>query len=120
DVLPENLLKFYLHFSKPMRPTDAIFEQIELRTEDGKPVAAPWRRTELWSEDGKRLLLSFPRLDTDAAADLGYFEPGTAKPTRGVDQYALPGAQFVGPKGDKLVYIVADRKREGVYVANLE
>jgi hypothetical protein len=55
--LPENLLKFYLHFSKPMRPTDAIFEQIELRTEDGKPVTAPWRRTELWSEDGKRLTL---------------------------------------------------------------
>ncbi len=57
DELPANLLKFYLHFSRPMRQGRDIFELIELRTEKGEPVVAPWRRTELWSDDGKRLTL---------------------------------------------------------------
>jgi hypothetical protein len=57
DVLPANLLKFYLHFSKPMRESKAIFDQIELRDEKGKPVSEPWRRTELWNADSTRLTL---------------------------------------------------------------
>lgn len=72
------------------------------------------------SKDGQRMLVSFPRIDTEAAGDLGYYSPFEPKPTRGIDKYALPGAQFVGPNGDKLVYIVAERNREGVYVAELE
>jgi hypothetical protein len=56
-VLPANQIKFYLHFSKPMRETDDIFDQIQLLDEDGKPVFDPWRRTELWSADSKRLTL---------------------------------------------------------------
>ncbi len=72
------------------------------------------------TDDGSKMLISFPRLDTEAAGDLGFFEPGLAKPARGIDQYALTAAQFVGPKADKLVYIVTERKREGVYVADLQ
>jgi hypothetical protein len=56
-VLPANQLKFYIHFSKPMRETSAIFEQIHLLDEDGKEVDDPWRRTELWTADGRRLTL---------------------------------------------------------------
>ncbi len=56
-VLPANQLKFYLHFSKPMRESRTIFDQIQLLDEQGKPVSEPWRRTELWSTDGKRLTL---------------------------------------------------------------
>ncbi|GDY22731.1 hypothetical protein LBMAG56_40780 [Verrucomicrobiota bacterium] len=55
--LPANQLKFYLHFSQPMRQTREIFEHIDLLGPQGRPVEDPWRRTELWSEDGKRLTL---------------------------------------------------------------
>ena len=56
-VLPANCLKFYVHFSKPMREGRAIFEQIEIRDAQGKVVHDPWRRTELWSADARRLTL---------------------------------------------------------------
>jgi hypothetical protein len=57
SVLPANCLKFYVHFSKPMRGGRAIFEQIEIRDRKGRVVHDPWRRTELWSKDNKRLTL---------------------------------------------------------------
>lgn len=57
DVLPANLLKFYIHFSAPMRESRDIFDQIRLLDADGKPVGEPWRRAELWSADSKRLTL---------------------------------------------------------------
>lgn len=56
-VLPENHLKFYIHFSKPMREGRAIFDRIHLESEDGTRVEDPWRRTELWTEDARRLTL---------------------------------------------------------------
>ncbi len=56
-VLPENHLKFYIHFSKPMREGRAIFDRIHLVKEDGSRVEDPWRRTELWAEDARRLTL---------------------------------------------------------------
>jgi len=56
-VLPANLLKFYVHFSRPMRETKTIFDHIHLIDDKGKTVHDPWRRAELWSRDGKRLTL---------------------------------------------------------------
>jgi hypothetical protein len=56
-VLPANQLKFYLHFSRPMRESKEVFDQILLLDARGKPVLDPWRRTELWSPDGRRLTL---------------------------------------------------------------
>jgi hypothetical protein len=67
--LPANLLKFYIHFSKPMRESRDIFGHFHLLGPDGKEVEDPWRHTELWSADGKRLTL--------------YFQPGRVK--RGVN-----------------------------------
>jgi len=55
--LPANHLKFYIHFSKPMREGAEIFDHINLLDAAGKPLDDPWRRTELWSADGKRLTL---------------------------------------------------------------
>ena len=55
--LPANLLKFYLHFSQPMRQTRTIFDHIDLLGPQGRSVEDPWRRTELWSDDGTRLTL---------------------------------------------------------------
>ncbi|MBC8353710.1 MAG: hypothetical protein H8E66_17060 [Planctomycetes bacterium] len=56
-VLPANHLKFYIHFSKPMREGRAIFDRIHLLDKDGDEVPDPWRRTELWTEDARRLTL---------------------------------------------------------------
>ncbi|MCA9124356.1 MAG: hypothetical protein H6822_09260 [Planctomycetaceae bacterium] len=56
-VLPANHLKFYIHFSQPMRETRVIFDRIHLLNEDGSEIPDPWRRTELWTEDLRRLTL---------------------------------------------------------------
>lgn len=55
--LPANLLKFYLHFSRPMREGREIFTRIRLLDSRGEEIGAPWRDTELWTEDAKRLTL---------------------------------------------------------------
>lgn len=57
NEVPANLLKFYLHFSRPMREGREIFEHISLVDEAGEPIPAPWRDTELWAEDARRLTL---------------------------------------------------------------
>ena len=58
DVLPENLLKFYLHFSAPMQGGH-IYEHIHLRDETGKPVELPFLEIdeELWNLEMTRLTL---------------------------------------------------------------
>lgn len=57
DVLPANQLKFYIHFSRPMREGKEVFDRIKLLDAGGKTIAEPWRRTELWSADNRRLTL---------------------------------------------------------------
>jgi len=57
EVLPANQLKFYIHFSKPMRESSEIFDQVVILDGQGKTLPDPWRRTELWSADAKRLTL---------------------------------------------------------------
>lgn len=57
DTLPANSLKFYIHFSQPMREGRAIFERIHLLDEQGHKVHDPWRRTELWTQDAQRFTL---------------------------------------------------------------
>jgi hypothetical protein len=57
SLLPANQLKFYIHFSKPMREGKEIFDRIQLLDADGKPIPDAWRDTELWSADVKRLTL---------------------------------------------------------------
>jgi hypothetical protein len=93
SVLPANQLKFYLHFSKPMRETRSVFDQIKLLDEDGKPAEEPWRRTELWSADSRRLTL--------------WIHPGRIK--RGV-----------GPREQEGPVLMADRKYRLVIGAEVE
>lgn len=57
DELPANALKFYLHFSRPMREGPAIFDRIRLLDDRGESIEDPWRRTELWNDDATRLTL---------------------------------------------------------------
>lgn len=58
DVLPENLLKFYIHFSAPMSRGN-IYEHIRLLNEANQAVELPFLELaeELWSPDRMRLTL---------------------------------------------------------------
>jgi hypothetical protein len=58
DALPENQLRFYLHFSGPMGRGEA-YDHIQLLDPDGKPVIKPFLtlEQELWDTDGKRFTL---------------------------------------------------------------
>jgi len=59
-TLPENLLRFYLHFSAPMSRGEA-YRRIRLLDARGIPVDSPFLELdeELWSNDGKRFTLLF-------------------------------------------------------------
>jgi hypothetical protein len=58
DVVPENLLKFYIHFSAPMS-RGHIYDHIRLLDETGKPVELPFLEIdeELWNPELTRLTL---------------------------------------------------------------
>ena len=58
DKLPENLLKFYLHFSSPMGRGE-VYDRVRLLRDDGKAVDFPFLRLgeELWDPTGTRLTL---------------------------------------------------------------
>jgi hypothetical protein len=58
DALPENLLRFYVHFTAPMRRGEA-YDHVRLLDAAGKPVEAPFLTLgeELWEPAGKRLTL---------------------------------------------------------------
>jgi hypothetical protein len=57
-VLPENLLKFYIHFTAPMS-RGHIYDHIHMRDEKGKDVELPFLEIdeELWDPAMKRLTL---------------------------------------------------------------
>jgi hypothetical protein len=58
DVLPENQLRFYVHFSAPMSRGEA-YSHLKLLKEDGEPVDLPFLEIgeELWDTSGRRLTL---------------------------------------------------------------
>jgi hypothetical protein len=58
--LPENLLKFYVHFSAPMRRGD-IYRRVRIVDAQGEVVPAAFLEIgeELWDRDGRRLTLLF-------------------------------------------------------------
>jgi hypothetical protein len=60
STLPENLLRFYIHFSAPMSRGEA-YRHIRLLDMTGQPVADPFLELEeeLWSGDGRRFTLLF-------------------------------------------------------------
>lgn len=58
--LPENQLKFYLHFSAPMARGEA-YEHLRLLDAKGQPIELPFLELgeELWDREGKRFTLFF-------------------------------------------------------------
>jgi hypothetical protein len=92
DKLPENQLKFYLHFSAPMSQGDS-YRHITLLDAKGKPIDLPFLELdqELWDPSGMRFTL--------------FFDPGRIK--RG-----LKPREEVGPalEEGKRYTLVIDRK----------
>ncbi len=88
DLLPENLLKFYIEFSAPMSGGH-IYEHIHLRKEDGKFVELPFLEIgeELWNPAMTRLTL--------------FIDPGRIK--RGVRPLEEVGPAFEAGKSYTLV-----------------
>ncbi|MEM9897100.1 MAG: hypothetical protein AAF789_12090 [Bacteroidota bacterium] len=60
DTLPANLLRMYIHFSKPMRPIGNL-EKIQLRDESGDEVAGAIFNNvyELWNHEQTQLTILF-------------------------------------------------------------
>jgi hypothetical protein len=60
DVLPENTLRFYVHFSGQMTRGD-IYKNVKLIRDDGVEVKRPFLELdeELWSSDGRRVTMLF-------------------------------------------------------------
>ncbi|HUY92097.1 MAG TPA: hypothetical protein VMV10_25370 [Pirellulales bacterium] len=60
DRLPENQLKFYLHFSAPMSRGEA-YEHVQLLDAQGRPIELPFLELgeELWDREAKRFTLFF-------------------------------------------------------------
>lgn len=60
DRLPENTLRFYVHFSGRVRQGD-IYRHVKLVRDDGQEVRHPFLEVdeELWSADGTRITLLF-------------------------------------------------------------
>lgn len=84
DVLPENLLRFYVYFSEPMA-REGIWDSVVLLDEDGKVVPGAFieNKFDLWSPDDRRLTVLFDpgRVKTGLVAHntLGRaLEPGKA------------------------------------------
>ena len=73
ETLPENVLRFYIHFSAPMTPHVA-FDYIKLRDASGTVDDAAFMRfkQELWNEDRTRLtvLIDPGRIKRDVATNL--------------------------------------------------
>jgi hypothetical protein len=60
SILPENLLRFYIHFSAPMSRGEA-YTRVHLLDANERPVDDPFLELaeELWSHDGMRFTLLF-------------------------------------------------------------
>lgn len=58
QVLPENQLRFYVHFSAPMRQGEA-YRHVHLRDDQGKEIPSPFLELgqELWDPESRRFTL---------------------------------------------------------------
>jgi hypothetical protein len=71
------------------------------------------------SHDGQRMLVTYPRVDSETVSDLGVINlKGYGGPI-GIDKKVEPGASFLDPEGKHVAYGVIDKKRRGVYVAEV-
>ncbi|MCA9212586.1 MAG: hypothetical protein KDB27_05955 [Planctomycetales bacterium] len=100
DRLPENLLKFYLHFSVPMRQGNVYghLQLVNLKTQE--PASYPFLKLgeELWDPTGKRLTI--------------LFDPGRIK--RGLKPREVAGPVLVAGEQYELVIDADWKSADGV------
>ncbi|MEN1704649.1 MAG: hypothetical protein AAGJ54_03925 [Planctomycetota bacterium] len=104
DELPENLLRFYIYFSKPMRP-DTASRSILLADEDGNEIDGAFLDTSdgLWSSDRRRLtvLLNPGRiksgLEASTAMGPAIKEGGRYSVEIAADAEAMDGSMLAEP-----------------------
>jgi hypothetical protein len=113
DVLPANLLKFYLQFSRPMREDARIFDRIHLEREDGSRVEDPWRRQELWTPDGTRLTLWIHPGRVKRGVNLREELGPVLEPGRGYALLVEPGAGLAALDGRTMERPFRHRFRTG-------
>lgn len=96
SVLPENQLKFYIHFSKPMQQGNAYQHVQLIEKETGKTVESPFLELgeELWDPAGQRFTL--------------YFDPGRIK--RGLEPRRVFGPTLEA--GKDYVLIVSNKWKD--------
>ena len=71
------------------------------------------------SADRTRMLITYPRVDSESSADLGAMNLSGYGGVVGIDHAVELGASFLDPQGDRVAYGVTDRHRHGVYVAKV-
>ncbi len=101
DRLPENLLKFYIHFSAPMTGGD-VYRHLHLKDDNGKEVELPFLEVdeELWDREMKRLTV--------------FIDPGRIK--RGVKPLEDVGPALVAGKRYSLTVDVTWRDAKGLWL----
>ena len=57
DVLPANLLRFYIYFDRHMRGGKGLFEHLAILDDKGQEVEDPWLVDEIWDEENHCLIL---------------------------------------------------------------
>lgn len=102
-ILPENLLKFYLHFTEPMALGE-VSQNVHLIGRGGKVVALPFLELaeELWDPEGRRLTL--------------FFDPGRVK--RGLRPHEEEGRALVAGEDYELRINAAWRDAKGRSMAS--
>jgi hypothetical protein len=68
------------------------------------------------SENGERILISYARLEPDAY-DTAVFNRRTGE-RKTLDTFTVLPALFADPEGKRVVYLVSDRDRSGLYVCD--
>lgn len=117
ERLPENLLKFYLHFSAPMSARDS-YAHIRLLDSDGREIELPFLELpqELWDPAGRRLtlLLDPGRIKRDLVPNREEGPPlrsgGTFELAIDADWRDASGAPLVEPYSKTFTVVEADRR----------
>jgi hypothetical protein len=68
------------------------------------------------SDNGERILVSYARMDSDTY-DTAVYNRRTGE-RRTLDTFTLLPALFTDPEGKRVVYLVADRDRSGLYLCD--
>ncbi len=88
-------------------------------TEAARKIASGVFTFEFDPAEQRYLMLTYARMDADAL-DVAVVPADGSQAPKTLDTLVAPGTRWVGKDGDRISYAVIDRKRQGVYVADVE